>query len=172
VDHPPCIAGHIVRVLTDADAGELDELHRRCADFVQLVEGRAPAGGDGLSVLRDRPEDASPEIKLTLGVYDGPRMVAVADLMRGYPSPDVWYIGLLLLAPETRRRGLGAAMLAAIAELARSNGASSLRIAVQSQNERGLTFWRRHGFVELKRVQQQNGALLNIVLVMGRRLVP
>jgi GNAT superfamily N-acetyltransferase len=166
VSELPSIPGHFIGRLGDDDAAALDDLNARCADFLQLIERRSPRAGDGLAALHDRPTDAAAELKLTLGVFGENQMIGVIDMLRGYPTPDVWYIGLLMLAPEARGRGLGSAALAAIRDWARCNGATSLRIAVQSQNAAALHFWRGHGFKQLRSVQQQNGALSNTVLVM------
>jgi GNAT superfamily N-acetyltransferase len=77
--------------------------------------------------------------------------VGCADVIRGHPSPDVAFIGLLLLAEQAQGRSNGVHALAHIATLAAGWACTALRIAVIETNVRALAFWRREGFAELHR---------------------
>jgi GNAT superfamily N-acetyltransferase len=167
---PELSGGRRLAPLDAAAAGELDALSLRCADFMRLVEGREPGPHEGREILTDAPPDFPIADKFVLGVRSGDELIGVTDVLRGYPAPAVWWVGLLLLAPEARRGGLGSEVMGALASWAVGEGAASIQLGVQSQNERALRFWRRQGFEHLRTAEQQNGRLHNRVLVLERRL--
>jgi GNAT superfamily N-acetyltransferase len=152
-----------------AAADELDQLSLRCADFTRLIEGREPAPHDGRQVLTDAPPDLPPGDKFVLGARSPAGLIGVVDLLRGYPAAPTWWIGLLLLEPDVRGAGLGREIVEALADWAAGEGAASLQLGVQSQNEAGLRFWRRQGFELIRTADRQNGRRHNLVLVLERR---
>jgi GNAT superfamily N-acetyltransferase len=162
--------GARVVLLDAAAAPQLDALSLRCADFMWLVEGRAPDPHEGREILTETPPDFPIADKFVLGVRRGDALIGVVDVLRGYPTADIWWIGLLLLSPEARGCGLGAEVVAALTHWAAGEGASSLQLGVQSQNEAGLRFWRREGFAHIDTRAQRNSGRRNQVLVMERRL--
>jgi len=54
----------------------------------------------------------------------------------------------LAVAPEMRRRGVGAALLAASLEAARERGATQMHLEVREGNTAARGFYRKHGFSE------------------------
>ncbi len=56
-----------------------------------------------------RPDGLPEESKTVLGLWDGGQLVAVVDLLRGYPNGHTAFIGLLAVHGQHRGRGAGAA---------------------------------------------------------------
>ena len=167
----PELAGGVRLARLDAAAApELDALALRCADFLRLVEGREPGPHEGRQVLTETPPSFPFADKCVLGVRAPDGLIGVADLLRGYPARAIWWIGLLLLAPDARGRGLGRQIVEALADWAFGEGAASLQLGVQIQNVAALRFWRREGFEHILTREQQNGAQRNQLLVLERRL--
>ncbi len=159
-----------VDLLTEDDGPELDALLFRCADFIRLTEGRDPAPGDGRLLLEELPEAAPDVEKMVLGLYDGPCLIGVMDLLKDYPAPGVWYLGLMLIEPERRRSGIGAALLGALEDWIAGKGGRALRLGVVEQNAAGHRFWAREGFRDVGTVEQDLGAFRRTVLRMERAL--
>ena len=80
---------------------------------------------------------------------------AAIDLLRDFPNPHAWYLGMLLVAPEARSRGLGAAIVAALRRWVVAQGGWTIRLIVQEQNPAALRFWSRQGFVEVGAAVQE-----------------
>ncbi len=57
----------------------------------------------------------------------------------------------LAVAPDERRRGIGACLLARFLVAARDHGASRVFLEVAADNEAALALYRRHGFFETGR---------------------
>ena len=144
------------------DAGDrsacaaLQDLLERCADYLELDEGAPPGPGAARELLDAGPPGVSRDHKFVHGWARtvGEPLVAVTDTIAGYPDQDSWFLGLLLVDPAWRRRGVGAAILRQIEAMARAAGAVQLYLAVLERNPDGQQFWQRQGFAVVDRVRR------------------
>jgi GNAT superfamily N-acetyltransferase len=74
------------------------------------------------------------------------RLVAYAEVLRGWPDANAWAIGILLVDAQMRSQGLGTEVLEAIMQDARAAGMNETVVGVISSRERSLSFWQREGF--------------------------
>lgn len=144
-----------VRVLTPEDLPGIRDLVGRCGDYYDLVEGISAeeAVREVGTIFEDLPPGKRPEDKVLLGLFVGTSggPVALADVLRDYPEPGIWVVGLLLVDGTRRREGLGGELHRAVASRAREGGARTLRIGVLAQNEGARRFWERLGYRETER---------------------
>ncbi|SOC88107.1 Acetyltransferase (GNAT) family protein [Curtobacterium sp. 314Chir4.1] len=85
--------------------------------------GGASADGDVAALqdlLESVPDGFDPAGKAGLGLWEGERLVAFADVLLGYPVPSTAYIGLLVVRGGEQGRGLGRAMHEAVVERVRA----------------------------------------------------
>ena len=153
-----------------SDLAALQALHLRCADFVEATTGHPPRDDEAARLLAVLPEGKTLAEKQTLGIHRASEMVGVVDLLRGYPSPTDWYVGLFLLSPEVRGSGLGTAVVDEMVERVVSEGGRALHLIVREDNPRALAFWRRHRFELIDRRLQDLGSKKNFVFKMVRPL--
>ena len=97
------------------------------------------------------PPDLSLSDKYLIGHWEQGELTAVIDLLRGYPNPDTAYLGLLLVGEPWQGSGRGQSLYLHACTLARSWGATRLRLSVIASNESALSFWLRRGFTECYR---------------------
>jgi RimJ/RimL family protein N-acetyltransferase len=143
---PPALAGARFEPLGEAEQPALQRLLELCADFEILVTG-APATSEAAAELMTACPPGHPiEKKLVFGIARDGDLVGAVDLLRDFPEPDDWYLGLLLLAPQERGGGLGEAVVTALRTWIAAQGGRAIRLAVQQQNEAGERFWARMGF--------------------------
>ncbi|PIO98772.1 GNAT family N-acetyltransferase [Pleomorphomonas carboxyditropha] len=120
-------------------------VYRRAADYLALESGLTPDAA-ARAFFDDRPPASAGEpLKFGVGGEAGP-LAAIGDLAFGYPEPGDAYLGLLLLVPEARGRGLGQAIVGEVQKLAGARGASRLLVGVLDANQRARIFWERQGF--------------------------
>jgi GNAT superfamily N-acetyltransferase len=170
-DGPFTVPNCAVRFLTTADALIIQDLIERCADYAWLAAGQAPQPGDGEKLLIDRLPDKSLADKITLGFFDAAdRLIGVLDAVRHYPEAGIWYVGLLMIDPDFRQRGLGASIVRAFEAWSIGLGTHAIRLGVYPQNDKAHRFWRRMGFVEIERHPQQFGVLDNIHITLQHDL--
>ncbi len=136
-----------LRELSSGDEDVLQALLESDPDYTVRVTGYPPGPSDALSLLMMRPESVPESHKVVLGLFDGDELVAVVDLLRGYPEPSFVFVGLLLVHGSRQGRGVGAAAMAAVERYAGQwPEARRFRLAVVDTNAAVLGFWRRMGF--------------------------
>lgn len=124
---------------------------RGAQSFVFATQGRPPTDADAQRMMRTLPTGRSQDDAhlFAIDIQGGPG--GIAYLLRGYPTPEVAYLGALVLMEEFQNRSLGPACLARIEALARSWQCVKLSAVVDSANARALDFWLKHGFHEVGR---------------------
>ncbi len=127
------------------DFHAVEVVYRRAIDYLDLESGLSPTAA-ARAFFKERPPASTKDpLKFGVNVHDG-ALAAIGDLAFGFPGPDDAYLGLLLLVPEMRGRGLGRAVLEEVKQLARTHGASRLLIGVLDSNGGARRFWERQGF--------------------------
>lgn len=165
-------AAYRVKILTTKDEGVLLELCERCSDYFYLHEGGEPGREDVCQILKDLPPGKGYEDKFVLGIVNGKSdLIGVVDLVRDFPVKDEWIIGLLLLDPSERGKGLGRMINDYLASLASQYQADKLRIGVIENNGDAYRFWLRLGYYEIKRVPWESPNHEHIVIVMNYDII-
>ena len=166
----PGVRAIALSVEDDAHVAALQDLHLRCAEFVELVNHAPPGPDVARELLVDLPPGRTLADKLVIGFWEDDAMVAAADLIRDHPAPNAWCVGLLMIDPARRGAGLGARLFAAIEAWLRQVGATSLHLIVQVQNPGAERFWARQGFARGEQITQDLGDTHNTVLRMRKDL--
>jgi len=165
------LCGCNIRLLSDEDEPELQDLCERCTDYSELIEGRPPEKDAGRCILFDLPPDKLPEDKFVFGVYKKcGDLIAVIDLVRDYKKPGEWTIGLLMIDPPERGRGLGRNLHDFVKALVLEHSGVVLRIGVIEANRDGYRFWREMGYKETGRAKRIFGEKEQTVIVMNLSL--
>lgn len=159
--------------VSDADADLFQPLFERCEDFFQLSYGRPARPDEARRMPLGRPPGLGPERGHLLALRDaGGGWVGIIEGISDFPSPGEWYLGKMLLAPEARGHGRGAAAVRGYEDWLRGQGARLLRLVVAEQNPEGQRFWTRMGFrEELWEEPQQKGLISYRMLRMAKALV-
>lgn len=133
-------------------ACDRDALVRLVADnggYSERIHGRSALPTDAEEILTERPPTLRADRKHVLGLFDDEELVAVADVLRGYPSADFAYLGLLQVAARCHGQGLGRALHEHVLALVRTwPEVVTIRLAVADPNRaQADPFWRRLGYV-------------------------
>lgn len=95
----------------------------------------------------------------------------------GERGPDEYHVHVLAVAGDARRRGLGAALLAAALAEARAAGLARVHLQLRASNLGALALYRRFGFAALGRRPRYYGGgedalLLSLDLAGGAAAAP
>lgn len=137
--------------MSDARPAAVDDLAEVAAMLDAFNrEFDSPTPGTAAIEARLRALAGSPDLAVLVA---GAPIAGVAVLSF---RPSVWEVGPAVLLeelyvrPAQRNRGIGAALLEAAVDLARSRGAAALEINVDEGDVDAQRFYRRHGFSEIQ----------------------
>lgn len=106
-----------------------------------------------------------PESRWYVVARDGGRIVGYAGLFIVGPEADVQTVAV---APDAQGRGIGAALVRALQDRARSRGARVLHLEVRADNARAIGMYARLGFVTVGRRRDYYGRGADAVLMSAR----
>jgi len=154
------------RRLEPPDLPALQRLFERAADYFAATTGAPPAPDEAQRAFVGGPPTKSVNDKQTVGVFDRDEtLVAVLDAIPDFPVEETCTIGLLLVDPGARGRGLGGATLTAFERWMSARGAARFRTAVAAPLERGLRFLERAGYREASRLEGYAAAAQTVVFL-------
>ncbi|MGW2487836.1 GNAT family N-acetyltransferase [Streptomyces sp. NPDC001606] len=134
----------LVRELGPADEGPLLRLFEECEDWFLAATGLPSGPGDVQGLYYALPEGASPDDKVLLVLERDGVVAGVVDAVRNHPEPGAVAVGLFLLAPWARGRGLGRLLAASL--LARAGDTATVTATVPPGWPSGERFLERLGF--------------------------
>ena len=101
----------------------------------------------------DVPDGKTPEDVYALGLVDDhDRLVGTIVGVQGYPDPQTYWLGLMLLAPEHRGQGLGGNFYRAFEQWVANQGYRFISLCAIAPSTVGRQFWQRLGFEEIRQV--------------------
>lgn len=97
----------VLRPIAVEDVDALQDLIESDPGYTERVTGYPPGPADAQSLLMMRPDGLAEDAKVVLGAFQDGRLVAVADLLRGFPDDHTAYIGLLEVHWNHQGLGIG-----------------------------------------------------------------
>ena len=166
------LQNYYARGLDSIDGTALQALLERCTDYFQLVSGTSTWPSAAQTLFTQLPEGKSYDDKFVIGIYgESGNLIGVLDAIRDHPAFNEWYLGLLLLEPLQRNRGLGEQLYQAFEHWVTQFDARHIHLGVVEQNEKGYRFWQRMGFEMIeKNPSQRFGEKDSVTIVMRRSL--
>jgi ribosomal protein S18 acetylase RimI-like enzyme len=163
-----------IRLLT-GDPAQMATLQHvlECAPkYAERVTGAPPGAADGQSTFTILPEGKSYEDNFVFGISFSNEMVGCIDLIRGYPRTNVSTLGLLLVAEEHQRAGIGRQAYALLEQFVRHWGSCEvIRLGVIMNNSEVSHFWRKLGFVETGETKPYRyGSISSQIIIMEKPL--
>ena len=148
-----------VRALTETDADAVYELCRENTQFYEYCEAE-PTREQVLSDMRVVPPGKELSSKYYIGFYQGETLIAVMDLIDGYPEDDIAFIGFFMMKRQLQGRNLGSAIIAEAAAYLKSTGKTAIRLGIDKANPQSTHFWRKNGFVVIREVDRGDWTVL------------
>ena len=82
-----------------------------------------------------------------VGFYDGKTLVAVMDLIEGFPNPETAFIGLFMVNQAYQGKGVGSLIIQETLSALRTMGFSYVRLGYVETNAQSRAFWYKNGFL-------------------------
>lgn len=162
---------YMIKSLSIDSLEEIEMLNQECSDYYILHEGVLPSRKEALEIFDELPPGKLYEDKYSLGVFNNTNeLIGIIDIVRDFPVVGEWMIGLLLIKPKERSKGLGKIIHVALVRWATTLGATSFRIGVIEDNYKGKKFWSALGYIKIKEAILKKEKKTNVVNVMSFRI--
>ena len=148
-----------VRRLGDADADVILELYEENTQYFPHADAEATRE-QVLSDLSVTPPGIGPEDKYFIGFYRKDALIAVMDLVDGYPEPGTAFIGLFMMRKALQGRNIGSAVIRETEDYLASLGMSAVRLAIDQGNPQSAHFWKKNGFAVIREVERNGKTVL------------
>ena len=153
---------YTVRVLTEADVSEVYSLckenplyYQFCPPFVTEDSIRAD--------MKALPPNKTYEDKYFLGFYQDEILVAVMDLIDGFPKEETAFVGFFMMKKEYQGRGCGTGLMKDVYDCLKTVGFQYVRLCFAKGNPQSEHFWMKNGF-ERTGIEAQNAGYVAVVL--------
>jgi GNAT superfamily N-acetyltransferase len=124
----------------------LQRLLESCRDDLRLATGADPADGDARAALRLQPSGRRGR-RVGIGLVTEDAGLAAALVAHGdFPRPGCWHVGLVLVHPALRGRGIATGLLSRLERIAARGGADVLHAIVPTRVPAAMHLFRRAGF--------------------------
>ncbi len=136
---------YLVRNLDTSDIDDIVELCRQNKEFYKHTEAR-PTGENIRDDMQTTPPGIDLSSKYYFGFFDNQELIAVMDLVDGYPETDIAYIGFFMMNLKHQGKQIGSAIISEVIDYLRSIGKTSVRLAIDKGNPQSTHFWMKNGF--------------------------
>ncbi len=156
-----------VRTISEAEISDVYRLCRGNRRYYRFARVE-PTRRNLTAVISEMPEGTSPEQKHFVGFYDKDgALVAILDLITGYPEPDDAFIGWFMVDAEKQGQGIGSQLFADVRAAMKAMGFDALRLTTVKENTDAVEFWTAQGFQPTGKEEPQGRHTL---ITMGRAI--
>lgn len=96
--------------------------------------------------MKALPPSKSYDDKYYIGFFDGDSLVAIMDLILGYPTDEIAFIGLFMTNIHYQNKGVGSNIIGNVCNYLKQLGYKKIRIGVDKGNPQSNSFWKKNGF--------------------------
>ncbi|HFI0458093.1 TPA: GNAT family N-acetyltransferase [Streptococcus suis] len=155
------ISNHFqVRKLTEADLEQVLALYQSNPLYFEHFPP-LPSLESLANDLVDCPPGKEQSDKYFLGFWDKERLVAILDLIDGYPTAEIAYIGLFMVDAHFSGQGLGSKIIAELLPQLASHF-QKVRLGYVASNLQSSHFWAKVGFCPTGEVKELAGKTIVI----------
>ncbi|HFU4116518.1 TPA: GNAT family N-acetyltransferase [Streptococcus suis] len=144
-----------VRKLTEADLEQVLALYQTNPLYFEHFPP-LPSLESLANDLVDCPPGKSLSDKYFLGFWEHNRLVAILDLIDGYPTAEIAYIGLFMVDANLSGQGLGSRIMAELLPQLATRF-KKVRLGYVESNPQSSYFWSKLGFCPTGEIKEMAG---------------
>lgn len=148
-----------IRRMDDSDADSILELCKENTQYYLYCQAR-PSREQILNDLHITPPGIDPSAKYYIGFYQGNTLVAVMDLIDGYPAPGTAFIGFFMMRKEFQGNQAGSAIIQETAAYLKTLGMTAIQLGIDKGNPQSTHFWKKNGFVVKEEIDRGGWTVL------------
>lgn len=130
----------------------VDEAYELCSKNIVYYEYCPPfvTRQSILDELEVLPPGKMPDDKYYIGFYEKGRLIAVMDMIDGYPEKGIAYIGFFMTAMDVQGRGVGTGIIEYLCKYLTGAGYEAVRLAWVKGNPQAEHFWLKNHFTPIR----------------------
>lgn len=134
-----------VRRISEEDISDVYRMCKANKRYYRYMHS-VPTKESLTEVISRVPGNADTGSKFFVGFYDGEQLVAVMDLITGYPEKDDAFIGWFMVDASMQGKGIGSQIFADVRAAMKAQGYDHLSLGCVKENEEAIAFWQAQGF--------------------------
>lgn len=142
---------YAVRRMDDSDADGILRFCRENTVFYQYCQAE-PSKERILNDLHATPPGVEPSDKYYVGFFQHQKLIALMDLIDGYPEPDMCFIGFFMMNAALQGKQIGSGIIRDVCAYLKQAGKKAIRLAIAEDNPQANHFWTKNGFLAIKKV--------------------
>jgi len=148
--------------IEDSNIGQVFNLCKQNKKYYEYLQEKASLDGVK-SIINELPPNTTIDKKYFVGFYKANRLVAILDLIDGYPDENNAFIGLFMIDVNCQGKGVGQDIIKNILNSLKNNNYSGVGLGVIDKNKEALSFWKKMGFE--KTGQIYNHEKYNVIML-------
>lgn len=140
-----------VRRLHDSDVDAILDFYRENTLYYQFC-GAEASREQILIDLHITPPGVNRSAKYYVGFYRDEELVAVMDLIEGYPDLNTCFIGFFMVNASHQGKNTGTGIIQDVFAYLRQLGKTSVRLGIAEGNPQAGHFWKKNGFTVIGKV--------------------
>ena len=135
----------IVRI----DENMLDDVLSLCKKNIVYYEKylQEPATlEDVKSIITELPPNTDKKQKYALGIYENSELIAILDIVLGYPEKQTAFIGLFMVDTQKQNKGVGTLIISNVLQAFKNLNFQKCSLGVITKNQPAIKFWQKHKF--------------------------
>ncbi|NJP40981.1 GNAT family N-acetyltransferase [Oscillospiraceae bacterium HV4-5-C5C] len=116
------------------------------------------------SILKDMravPPQVDFESKYYIGFFEKNKLIAIMDLILGYPDESTAFIGLFMMSRAEQGKGIGSNIISDCSEFLKKCGYRKIRLAFAKGNPQSEAFWVKNEFI-YSGIEKDNGEYIAV----------
>lgn len=110
--------------------------------------------------IKTAPPGIPMEQKYYIGFFENRKLIAIMDLIDGYPNSNCTFIGFFMMNSELQGTGIGSKIISEVLNYLQSQGFKKCQLGIDKANPQSNHFWRKNGFEVIREVVIEEGAVL------------
>ena len=150
---------YIVKTLSEDNIEDIFNLCQSNKLFYQYCEAK-PTREQIISDLNITPPGKDKSDKYYVGFYSDDELIAVMDLIDGYPKKDIAFIGFFMVDQKYQGKEIGSKIISDLCEYLNSVGFNSVCLGIDKDNPQSNHFWEKNKFEVVKEIEKEKGKIL------------
>lgn len=136
---------YLIKQLTESHIPEICTLCKSNPVYYEYMKTE-PTPETIKEVFTALPPGKTMEDKFFVGFYKGRQLIAIMDLIIGYPDIKTTYIGWFMVDKDFQGNGIGTVIIKEALSILKEENFSAVRLGCIKENEEGKKFWLKNGF--------------------------